>query len=298
MQNTAMAMLARQALLLALLAAAGADPQTHRVYVTALDSDGVPISGLGAADFTVKEGGKTCEITRAEPATGIIQVAILVDDNGTGLFRVAVARFIEALFGRAEFAVLTVAGQTFKVVDYTTNRDELISAVTQLGARAATSDGGQLLDGIIETAQDLQKRQAGRPNIVALTVGGEEHSPTPAHQALDRLRQSGAALYVVSVVGSSLRTKAAVTKPSELLNENLSLNEVLGDGPKQSGGHREEIAAIAGVETGLRQLAESLKQQYVIEYALPGGAKPSDRLSVGVKRKGVTLRAPTRIPDR
>ena len=298
MQNTAMPMLARQAVLLALLAAAGANQQINRVYVTALDSNGAPITGLGATDFIVKEGGKTCEITRAEPATGIIQVAILVDDNGTGLFRVAVARFIEALFGRAEFAILTVSGQTFKVVDYTTSGDELRGAVAQLGARAATPDGGQLLDGIVETAQDLLKRKAGRPNIVALTVGGEEHSPTPAHRALDQLRQSGAALYVVSVVGSRLRSNAAVTKPSELLNENLSLNEVLGDGPKQSGGHREEIAAIAGVETGLRQLAESLKQQYVIEYTLPGGAKPSDRLSVGVKRKGVTLRAPTRIPDR
>jgi VWFA-related protein len=290
---------ARHALLLSLLlAAGGADLPARRVYVTALDSSGAPITDLTAADFTVKEGGKACEITRAGPAKGIIQVAILVDDNGTGLFRVAVARFIEALFGRAEFAVLTVSGQTFKVVDYTTSADELRAAVAQLGARAATPDGGQLLDGILETSQDLLKRKAGRPNIVALTVGGEEHSPTPARQALDQLRQSGAALYVVSVVGSRLRSNAAVTKPADLLNENLSLSEVLGDGPKQSGGHREEIAAIAGVETGLRQLAESLKQQYVIEYTLPEGAQPSDRLSVSVKRKGVTLRAPTRIPDR
>ena len=43
-------------------------------------------------------------------------------------------------------------------------------------------------------AIDLDKRKASRPIIVALTVGGEEHSTLPAHHVLDNLRQSGAAL--------------------------------------------------------------------------------------------------------
>ena len=46
------------------------------------------------------------------------------------------------------------------------------------------------------------------------------------------------------------------------------------------------------------QLAESLKRQYLIEYALPDGVKPSDKISVSVKRSGVSLWAPTRIPDK
>jgi VWFA-related protein len=291
--------IACRALLLVLaLAAADADPQIRRVFVTALDANGAPVVDLTAADFAVKEGGKPREITRAGPALGPMQIAILVDDNGTGLFRVAVARFIEALFGRAEFSISTVTGQTMRLVDYTTSNEALSGAIGKLGARPASPDGGQLLEGILEASQDLLKRNAGRPIILALTVGGEEHTPTPAHHALDQLRQSGAALYVVSVVGSTLRASAAATKPSDLLNENLSLGEVLGDGPKRSGGHREEIAALAGVDTGLRRLAESLKSQYLIEYALPDGVKPSDRLSVSVKRKGITLRAPTYIPTR
>ena len=78
----------------------------------------------------------------------------------------------------------------------------------------------------------------------------------------------------------------------------MNLSEVLGDGPKQSGGHREEIIAAAGIIQGIQQLAESLKSQYLIEYSLPAGVKPSDRLSVSVKRKGIALHAPTRIPDK
>ena len=88
------------------------------------------------------------------------------------------------------------------------------------------------------------------------------------------------------------------TKPSALLESNLNLSEVLGDGPKQSGGHRDEIVAAAGIATDLEQLAESLKRQYLIEYALPDGVKPSDKISVSVKRSGITLWAPTRIPDK
>ena len=53
-----------------------------------------------------------------------------------------------------------------------------------------------------------------------------------------------------------------------------------------------------GLSDTLLDRDEVLKRQYVIEYTLPDGVKPSDRLSVTVKRKGVTLRAPTRVPDK
>jgi hypothetical protein len=115
---------------------------------------------------------------------------------------------------------------------------------------------------------------------------------------LDNLRKSGASLHVLAVVNNTLRSQPAATSAAGLLGENMNLGEVLGDGPKQSGGHRDEIIAAASVLTGLQQLAESLKRQYLIEYTLPAGVRPSDKLSVSVKRKGVTLRAPTRIPDK
>src|SRR5436190_15213981 len=101
----------RHALLLSLAVfAATHDATTRRVYVSVLDSSGSPVVDLRAADFIVKEGGKAREISRAEEATSRMQIAILVDDNGTGLFRVAVARFIESLFGRAEFSISVVTG--------------------------------------------------------------------------------------------------------------------------------------------------------------------------------------------
>lgn len=279
-------------------APAALEQQTRRVYFSAFDRNGAVVSDLTAAEVTVKEGGKTREVASLRPAAEPLQVAILVDDNGTGLFRVAVARFIEALLGRAEFSIITVTGQPRKLTPYTGNSDVLREAINQLIARPSTPDGGQLLSGIHESALDFERRKVERPLILALTVGGEEHAPLPPHHVLDQLRKSGAALYVVSVLGSTQRTTAPTNRASDLLNENLGLNEVLGDGPKRSGGRREEIPAIAGALTGLQQLAESLKRQYVVEYTLPEGVKASDRFSIATRRKDVTLRAPTHIPDK
>ena len=279
-------------------AAVTAEPQTRRVYVSAVDSRGAPVTDLAAAEFTVKEGGKTREILKAAPATSLMQVAIIVDDNGTGIFRYAVGKFIGSLLGRAEFAISTVTGQVLRLADYTTSTETLSAAIAQLTARPSTDDGGQLLDGISETAKELERRKAPRPVIVALTVGGMEHSTLPANHVLDNLRQSGASLHVVTVVNSALRAQSNPSTPEALLGENMNLNEVLGDGPKQSGGRREEIIAAAGVAGGLQQLADALKAQYVIEYALPDGVKPSGKLNVSVTRRGISLRAPTKVPDR
>jgi len=279
-------------------AVAGAQPQARRVYVAAVDRNGVPVADLTPAEIEIKEGGKTREVVALRRANVPLQIAILVDDNGTGLFRVAVARFIESLLGRAEFSIITVAGQPRKLTEFTTNGDVLREAIAHLNARPETPDGGQLLSGIFEAALDFERRKVERPIILALTVGGEEHTPLPPHHVLEQLRKSGAALHVVSVIGSTLRATAPVGRSADLLNENMSLNQVLGDGPKRSGGRREEVPAVAGAVTGLHQLAESLKQQYVVEYKLPEGVKASERFSVSAKRKGVTLRAPTHIPDK
>ena len=272
--------------------------RTRRVYVLAQDGNGAAVTDLTPADVAVKEGGKAREILTVQPATDPLQIAILVDDNGTGLFRVAVARFIESLLGRAEFSIITVTGQPLRLTPFTPNSDVLREGVGQLIARPGTPDGGQLLSGISEAAADFERRKVERPIILALTVGGEEHTPLPPHHVLEQLRKSGAALHVVSVLGSTLRATAPANRAGDLLNENLGLSEVLGDGPKRSGGRREEVPAIAGAITGLQQLAEGLKRQYLIEYTLPEGVKASDRFSISTKRRGVTLLAPTHIPDR
>ena len=270
------------------------DGVTRTVYVSVLKG-GTPVTDLSADDFVVKEGGKDREIVGAGMTTIPLRIALVVDDNGTGIFRYGVAKFIERLQGRAEFALSTVQGQHQKLVDYTGDLERLSVALGLLTARPATNDGGQLLEGIFETAKDFQKRRTARPIIVVLTVGGEEHSTLPAHHVLEELEKSGAALNVIAINSSTIRAMATVSKPSALLESNLNLNEVLGDGPKQSGGKREEIVASAGLVPGLQELAEALRNQYAVSFSRPDRPKDTEKLSISVKRSGLTVRAPTKL---
>ena len=271
-------------------------PITRSVYVVATDNKRAPVTDLKPDEFVVKEDGKTREVVKAELATDPLHVAIIVDDNGTGLFRASLARFVQRMEGRAVMALRSVVGQTMKLVEFTPNVDALLTAVATLNARPGTPDGGQLLEGISEAARELSKVEARRPVIIALTVGGTEHSTVNSDFVLDQLRKSGAALHVFSVANSALRSTVAATTPKDLLQENMHLYRVLGDGPKQSGGRHQQIVASAGVLHGLQSLASELSSQYRITYTLPAGAKRSERLTISVRRKDLIVRGPEKLP--
>jgi VWFA-related protein len=279
-------------------APAGPPQRTNTIFVTASGENGVPVIDLVAADFTIKEDGKTRDVLSVAPARVPMQIAIIVDDNGTGIFRSGLVSFVQILQGRAEMSLSSVVGQTQRLVDYTANVEKLVEAIVQLTARPGTPDGGQLLEGIFQAARDQEKREAQRPVIVVVTVGGEEHSTLPAHHVLDQLAKSGSALYVISVANSSLRQTRQIDKPSLLLEENLNLSEVLGEGPKQTGGSREMIVAAPGITVGLQRIAAELKNQYAVAYSRPPKSRSTERLAVSVNRRGVALRAPSKVSGR
>ena len=85
---------------------------------------------------------------------------------------------------------------------------------------------------------------------------------------------------------------------SGTLTEQSGREQVLGDGPKQSGGRRIEVPSTGAFPQALQQIADELLRAVSITYTLPDGVKPDKRFGISSKRKGVTLRAPTAIPDR
>jgi hypothetical protein len=128
-------------------------------------------------------------------------------------------------------------------------------------------------------AKELQQRKARRPVIVVLTVSGEKALSSMADMALDALKSSGASLNVLYITG-------------------IDLGKVLADGPKQSGGMIQQASAGVALGPVLAKIADTLMHQYVLTYTIPDGVKLNEKLSLTTSRKGVTLLAPSRVPDK
>jgi len=101
-------------------------------------------------------------------------------------------------------------------------------------------------------------------------------------------------MYVVSLAGTTDASAMGVGNANTLARG----EQVLGDGAKQSGGRRIDVPATGAMPRALMQIAGDLEAQYAITYTLPDGVKPDRRFNASVKRRGVSLRAPSQISDR
>jgi len=167
---------------------------TRKIYISAVDAKGAPVTDLTAADITVKEGGKDRPVVSLQPATGPMQIAILVDDNGTGAYQAGVFQFIQKTIGHAQFSISMLSPQALRLVDFTEDVEGLKGALGKLGPRGRVqADGDQLPEAIADSAKALQQRKAERPIILALTIaGGMLHSVEP-NNIMKTIRSTGGA---------------------------------------------------------------------------------------------------------
>ncbi len=270
------------------------EPTPRTVYVSVVDGKGVAIGDLTAADFSVKENGKDYPLVKAELAQGPMQVAILVDDNGTGAFRQGVATLVQGLLGSqpgSEFQIMTVLRNVMRVAEFTSNVETLRTGITSLVARPGAQDGNYAVDGALEALKDLEKKKATRPVLVMFSVGAGDKSLSSSAEVMRLLKQTMAPLHAL-VLGNAL-----VSSASGGLDQ-INLQQVLDDGPKQSGGKRHSLTAMPQVAEGVQRVLDHLTKQYALSYTLPDGVKKHERVQVAVKRSGATVMAPTKISDR
>jgi hypothetical protein len=250
----------------------------RRVFFSATDARGLPVTDLTAADLTITEGGRECAVATLGPATGPLQISILVDDAGQGFFEGPVGYFVGRMMARSEITISMLNPQPFRLVDYTTDPAALLAAVNKLIQRGRIQqDGQQVAEAVAWAANELRKREAARPVILVVTATGESGTLEVDDFILRDLRASGASLHVIHVNG-------------------VDLGMVLSEGPMFSGGILANAASTESMRDAIARIAASLQNQYELTYVLSDGTRPNDRLQLRTTRSGVTLLAPQRIP--
>ena len=272
------------------------------VRVTVVIDKGAPVPDLTAADFEVKADGKPRAVLKVEPMTEPLSVALLLDDRGSDIneIRSALAAFVARVQGRAEVSLVSVVPTVLTVFDYTSSMPAMVAGIRRLVWRAGPA-GGLILGAVADAADALTRREVARPAIVVVTFEGEEfRSHRPAKTILAALERSGATLHVVAVGTPTMRKlNRAVVESGDAQGDDWTVdqtnrNAVLGEGPRQSGGRRLELAVATGLTKALEAVADDLLHQYALVYAAAADSKPSTKLSVSVKRRGVVVRAPTK----
>jgi hypothetical protein len=144
----------------------------------------------------------------------------------------------------------------------------------------------------MDIGQRLQGRRVARPVVVVFTIGGGSTS-IRASNVRDQFKASGVLL---QVVGTNLAREVAPIYTGRVDDADLQMSIMFDDGVTDTGGRVQEFTVAEGIESAADEIVDELLNQYVISYTLPPGVEPNERLDVSVNRRGVSLRAPQRIP--
>jgi VWFA-related protein len=268
-------------------------PTTRTVYVTVVDDEGRSVPGLLPADFVVKEGGKEREVASVAPASERMRLALLVEHPlvGQAYVRQGLEAFVTRMFPSAEIALMMVTQRAEPLVDFTSDTNALVRAIRNLPLSQARLSAA-VPDAIFEVAKAFEKAKPARPVMVLATIEQGQSTEVDPEGILSQIAKSKAQFWAVSIEPA----RSQPVPKANSLHDFAGRSQIIGDGPRQSGGRRVPILTLPGFETGLQQVADDLSSQYLITYLLPDGVRTSDRISISLTKPGMTLRAPSRVP--
>jgi Ca-activated chloride channel homolog len=245
-----------------------------QVYATVTDRDGLPVTGLTAADFRVTEDQAPQTITTFAAGEFPLSVTIALDRSFSmagqrlALSKQAARSFVAALRPTDEVMVLAIGSEVETITPAVSAREAAATAWETIDAWGTTP----LYDATAEALEAIQAR-SGRRALIVISDGIDRDSHTTATELIARARQSNVLVYPVAIGG----TRSPVF--GELANVTGARTFFIDD-PKR-------------LESQLGALARELRFQYLLGYTPSAtSVAPGWRaIEVTVSRPDVRVRA-------
>jgi len=256
------------------------------VFVTVVDKSDTPVKNLGPADFAVKEDGRTREVLRVRPATDPIDLAILVDTSAAAGaqindLRQALQAFIGRMREHSQISIVEFGERPRVLVDYTNAQAKLDMGIGRIFS--IPGSGAYVMEAMSETLKGLGKRQTERAAILMVWLGGREFSTLDDTHVQKQLAEQRAAFHVLTV---------SLGSPADIRTDEGHNREMLFDnGPRQSGGSRQNVITQMAIKGALDKMATELLSQYRVTYAGQDTLIPAELIEVAATNPALTARA-------
>jgi hypothetical protein len=262
-----------------------------RVYVSAVDADGKPVTDLTAKEFQISESGQRRDVTRVTIGAPM-RIMLLVDSSASTSsmmtnFRNALNGFVDLMPPEHEIGFVSSGGQIRVRAQPSADRDRLKAEI----ARFASEGGANaFLETLIETDQRFLKNTTGQWPVLVIATADLDTRQEPDvvryNTFMNDFLARGGTAHTVLLAG---RRIGAVSDIAKNLTEN-------------TGGMFLPIALDSALPDKLKSIAQrvvddhhQMEERYEVEFSGDRGLQRPE-ISVGVTRDGVTVQMSPRRP--
>lgn len=283
--------------------------------VTVRDAQGRLLSGLTRDDFRVWEDGREQPLSTLVLRETPVDVVLMVDASSSVAanlddFRQAADAFAQKLAPEDRLSLIKFADRVELLLDWTTNRAQLRRALSRLQSGMFTNFNDALY---LAAREQLTLSRDRRRAVLVLSDGIDSGRGYATFAAtLKALLEAQAGVYVVSSGEMARRDKQE--ELDALLNDtaaHVRLNELrindLREGLKaladsrrrlqqltaETGGQLFEPASFSGLESVYQDVAEELRNQYVLYYSPTNKQRDGQfrQVRVQTKQPGLSVTA-------
>ncbi len=245
-------------------AAAQGTPQ--QVYAVVVDSDGYPVRGLSAEDFSLRDGSVRQAVLGAEPATNPVWLAVVAQGFKTADLPQLRAS-IEAIAAATRKGPAGSRTGVMRPASATSSWIDVASGLSDADWNSLVDHPEPpVLDAIGQAAVALRQAPTDRRAVVLLVRRSAANASVVPHGLVtDQLFTAGAALWTVEVGDTSASGAGA----SAGVPDSVKLDDVLNDATKFSGSLRLRAADTPGMVPSAERVANLVLAQYVVTYLWP-----------------------------